>query len=74
MIDTTPHDDVELGDLENDAFLPGQENGGLKKGYSSPSILTRWMPQRLKAFVENLSRLKVGYLLLLLRVEAESRV
>jgi hypothetical protein len=46
------HEDVELGDLENDAFIP--------KPYDKPSIFTRWMPHRLRDFFENLSRIKVS--------------
>jgi hypothetical protein len=51
------HDDVELSDLENDAFIPGRATGGLK-GKPSNRFL-RWIPPRIKSFLENLSRIKV---------------
>lgn len=59
----TAHDDVELGERENDAFLPGsgagdQRSGGSRKRGSN-NILTCLLPPKLKSFVENLSRLKV---------------
>lgn len=50
--DEAAHDDVELGDLENESFIP--------KPYHKPSVLTRWMPQRLRDFFYNLSRIKVS--------------
>jgi len=49
--DDEGHDDVELSDLEDGAFIP--------KPYDQPSALTRWMPPRLRVFVQNLSRIKV---------------
>lgn len=63
MIDET-HDDVELGDLqeEDDAFLPGR-NGAPRKGQSD-SIFTRWLPSRLRVFFENLSRMKLVIIIL----------
>jgi hypothetical protein len=47
-------DDVELGDMENEdeAFIP--------KPYDKPSVLTRWMPPRIRNFFYNLSRIKVS--------------
>lgn len=60
MIEEMSHDDVDLRDLEDDAFLPGQ-NGAPRKRYSE-SIATRWIPPRLRAFFENLSRIKVRLL------------
>jgi hypothetical protein len=51
-------DDFELSDLEDDAFLPnGRTAQRRSKGRSS---LTRWMPPRMRNFVENLSRIKVS--------------
>lgn len=60
MIEETFHEDVELGHLEDDAFLPGQ-NGAPRKRYSD-NIATRWIPPRLRAFFENVSRMKVRLL------------
>lgn len=51
-------DDVELGEMEEDAFI---NNGRYaSKDYDTPGLLTRWVPPRIKEFVENLSRIKVG--------------
>lgn len=51
------HDDVELGALEGDAFIPNGEHTA--KHDKQAGILTRWMPPRLQIFFENLSRIKV---------------
>jgi hypothetical protein len=52
------HEDVELSDLENDAFIPGQSSAGLK---SKPNRFTKWIPQRIRVFFENISRIKVSF-------------
>ena len=52
-----PHDDVELSDLENDAFIPDGATGSLK-GKPGNRFL-RWIPPRIKSFLESLSRIKV---------------
>jgi len=51
-------DDMELGEMEGDAFI---NNGRYaSKDYDRPRSITRWIPSRLKEFVENLSRIKVS--------------
>jgi hypothetical protein len=55
---TEPHEDVELGDLENEAFLPNQ-NGQRKRGRQD-SVFLRWLPGPIRGFVKNLSRMKVS--------------
>lgn len=54
-------DDVELGEMEEeDAFI---NNGRYaSKDYDRPGFIARWVPLRLKEFVENLSRIKVSLL------------
>jgi hypothetical protein len=52
------HDEVELGDLENDAFIPG--DGAARRKGKANKIFRRWLPPRLLNFLENLSRLKVS--------------
>jgi len=67
------HDDVELSDLENDAFIPGTAIGGLK-GKSSHKIL-RLIPPRIKFFLENLSRIKVRlWIFILLNIDLTCHV
>ena len=53
-----PHEDVELGDLEHEAFLPSQE--GRRRSSKQDSVFIRWLPVPLRGFVESLSRMKVG--------------
>ena len=52
-------DDFELGDLENEAFIPsgGVSHRNLRR---KSSMLTDWMPVRVQKFVENVSRIKVS--------------
>lgn len=52
------HDDVELGELEDDAFIPN--TAAAKKESHTPSIFIRWMPPRLQNFFRHLSGVKVG--------------
>ncbi|TVY89114.1 putative vacuolar protein sorting-associated protein [Lachnellula willkommii] len=52
-----PHDDVELSDLEDDAFLPHRATRSLK-GKSHNRFL-RWVPPRMRAFLENMSRIRL---------------
>lgn len=47
----------QLDDLENAAFLPGGNNEPQKNDHDS--ILTRWVPPRMKALFANASRIKV---------------
>jgi hypothetical protein len=49
-------DDVELGELENDAFIPHQE----ATKQSGSTVVTRWKAPRLCNLRENLVRLKVA--------------
>ncbi|OWP05453.1 hypothetical protein B2J93_7654 [Marssonina coronariae] len=60
------HDDVELGDLENDAFLPGATPTKSRSGTSS--ILTRWIPSRIRIFLGNVSKIKLLFVILILFV------
>ena len=55
-----PHEDVELGELEDEAFLPNQ-NGLRKRG--NDNAFLRWLPKPIRAFLKNLSRMKVSELL-----------
>ncbi len=50
-------DEIELGDLENDAFLPHETISNAKS--ASNSILNRWIPSRIRVFLENVSKVKV---------------
>ena len=50
-------DEVELGDLENDAFLPNQ--GTRKRTGQQDSAFIQYIPSPLKGLVRNLSRMKV---------------
>ena len=50
-------DEIELGDLENDAFLPIERTARTK--VSSDKILTKWIPPRIVRFLENVSKIKV---------------
>jgi len=52
------HEDVELSDLEHDAFIPGRSLAGLK---SKPNRVTKRIPKRIRIFFENLSRIKVRF-------------
>ncbi len=52
------HDDVELGDLENEAFISG--DGTARRKGKAKNIFRRWLPPRLLKFLENLSRVKVS--------------
>ena len=52
-----PHDDVELSDLEDDAFIPDRTTGNLKG--KSPNRFLRWIPTRMRTFLENMSRIRV---------------
>jgi hypothetical protein len=51
-------EDMELGELENDAFLPSRD--GIKSNGKPDSIFIRWLPGPLRTFVKNLSRMKVS--------------
>jgi len=51
-------DDVELGEMEGDAFIDSGRYAS--KDYDRPGFATRWIPPRLREFVENLSRIKVS--------------
>ena len=51
------HEDVELGELENDAFLPREDTS--KPIFKQQSILTRWMQPRIRNFVHNVSKIWV---------------
>ncbi|PBP26633.1 vacuolar protein sorting-associated protein 62 [Diplocarpon rosae] len=62
------HEDVELGDLEDDAFLPGATP--TKARSSTSSTLTRWIPSRLRGFLENVSKIKLAFVVLILFVLA----
>lgn len=54
-----PHpEDMELGELENDAFIPRQD--GIKSNGKYDSIFIRWLPSPFRGFVKNLSRMKVS--------------
>ena len=54
-------DDVELDEMESDAFLPSEQSQrsahALKSSKQSP--LTRWIPRRIRMVFENISRLRV---------------
>jgi hypothetical protein len=51
------HEDVELGDMEDEAFLPNQN--GMRKG-GKESVFIQWLPKPIRGFVKNLSRMKVS--------------
>lgn len=53
-----PHEEVELGDLENEAFLPNQD--WLRKSGKQDSIFIRWLPDPIKGLANSLSRVKVS--------------
>lgn len=57
MHDHDAHDDVELGELENDAFLPREDTS--KPVFKQQSILTRWIPPRIRKLLENVSKVWV---------------
>ncbi|XMA19656.1 hypothetical protein WAI453_012447 [Rhynchosporium graminicola] len=71
MSDLSDHDEVELGDLENDAFLPSEGNTK-RPPFRQHGILTRWIPHRIWRFIEILSRLSSMFLILILFVLAVS--
>lgn len=54
-----PRHDVELGDLEHDAFLPLQN--GTETRSKSDSVFIRWLPEPTRGFVKTLSRIKVRH-------------
>lgn len=54
-----PRDDVELGEMEEDAFLPNQN--GTQRTSKPDSVIIRWLPHPVKGFVKNLSRMRVSY-------------
>lgn len=56
-----PREDVELGDLEDEAFLPNQ-NGVVKRG--NDNVFIRWLPKPIRGFLKNLSRMKLMLLIL----------
>lgn len=51
-------EDMEMGDFENDAFLPTQDPR--KRSDKPDSIFISWLPGPLKSFFKNLSRMKVS--------------
>lgn len=51
-------EEVEMGDLENDAFLPNHD--WVKKSSKDDSIFIRWLPNPIRGIVKNLSRMKVS--------------
>lgn len=55
--DPDAHDDVELGELENDAFLP-DEATAKPKAYPE-NIFTKWIPQKIRSFFYNISKIWV---------------
>ena len=55
---TQPEEDLELGELEHDAFLP-DPNATKQNSRLSTNFITRHLPLRIRIFLENLSRLKV---------------
>lgn len=50
-------DDVELGDLEHEAFLPTE--GGRVRSSKQDNVFIRSLPSPIRGFVKNLSRMKV---------------
>ncbi|KAK2624594.1 hypothetical protein QTJ16_005787 [Diplocarpon rosae] len=64
------HEDFELGDLEDDAFLPSATPAKASSGTSS--TLTRWIPPRLRRFLQNISKIKLVFVALILFVLALS--
>lgn len=66
MHDHDVHEDVELGELENDAFLPREDTS--KPIFKQQSILTRWIPPRIRKFVDNISKIWLMFVVLVLFV------
>lgn len=50
-------DDVELGGLEHEAFLPTE--GGRVRTSKQDNVFIRSLPSPIRGFVKNLSRMKV---------------
>ncbi|EKD21190.1 uncharacterized protein L3040_000771 [Drepanopeziza brunnea f. sp. 'multigermtubi'] len=63
-------DDVELSDLEHDAFLPGAIPS--KARVASRGVLIRYLPPRLRVFLENISKVRVVLAVVVLFVLALS--
>jgi hypothetical protein len=57
MMTPEAHDDVELSDRENDTFLPSA--GRRSRRREGGNVFIRWLPRRLRTFVETLSTIKV---------------
>jgi hypothetical protein len=57
MADHEEDDDLELGELENAAFIPATTDSAANPRHASESL--RWVPRRVMVFLENISRLKV---------------
>ncbi|KAH6688823.1 hypothetical protein BKA61DRAFT_304670 [Leptodontidium sp. MPI-SDFR-AT-0119] len=70
MHDHDAHDDVELGELENDAFLPREDTS--KPVFKQQSILTRWIPPRIRKLLENVSKVWLVFVILIVFVLALS--
>lgn len=51
-------EDVELNQMESDAFLPGEHPQPLK--LSSKPVLERWIPPRLRETIDSISRMRVS--------------
>ncbi|KAL2064657.1 hypothetical protein VTL71DRAFT_3795 [Oculimacula yallundae] len=66
MHESPAHEDVELGDLENDAFLPREDNS--KPIFKQRSILTRWIPPRIQRFFYNVSKVWLVVVILIIFV------
>ncbi|PVH67654.1 hypothetical protein DL98DRAFT_277260 [Cadophora sp. DSE1049] len=64
MHENDTHEDIELGELENDAFLPREDSS--KPIFKQQSVLTRWIPPRIRNFVEGISKVWIVFVVLLL--------